>query len=98
MNAVNSIHTRDIIIDTTDEPWLNFRSELHLKHDKGYKCEWIVRAWAREDKAKSYEKTFTSYRKAWKAYDRAIYELERRYDWKFLVDMDVFNKAQAKNS
>lgn len=75
------MNSKEIIIETTNDAYWDFTAELRLKHD-GYKCEWIVCAWVTSDKSKYYGAKFTSYRKAWKAYDNAMSELERRYDWK----------------
>ena len=83
---------KDIVVETTDEPYWNFVSELRLKHD-GRKCEWVVTARAREDKAIYYAETFASYRKAWKAYDGADRELESRYDWKSRFDQAAYEEV-----
>ena len=72
---------KHMVVETTDYPEIDFKAELHLERD-GAKCNWIVCAWARSDKSKYYGETFTSYRKAWKAYDNAYNELQCRYGWK----------------
>lgn len=72
-NTVNHI-----VVETSDCPELDFKAELHLERNEA-KCEWIVCAWAQSDKAKYYGAKFTSYRKAWKAYENAFDELRRRY-------------------
>lgn len=72
-NTVNHV-----VVETNDLPELDFRAELHLERN-GPNCEWIVCAWAQSDKMKYYGETFTSYRKAWKAFENAYDELQRRY-------------------
>lgn len=84
--------TGHIIIDTSDEPWWNFKAELHLERN-GPKCEWIVSAWITSDKSKYYGAKFTSYRKAWKAYENALNEIERRYNWKAHFDNEAWRAA-----
>lgn len=70
-----------IAVEINDCPVLDFKAELHLERD-GAKCNWFVCAWVLSDKSKYYGEEFTSYRKAWKAYDNAYAELQRRYGWK----------------
>lgn len=83
---------KEIVVETINEPYWNYVAQLRLKIYRGRRCEWIVAAWAREDKAKCYAETFTSYSKAWKAYDNADRELESRYDWKARFDQAVYDE------
>lgn len=83
---------KEIVVETIDEPYYNFVAELRLKLGRR-RCEWIVWAQAREDKAKYYAETFASYSKARKAYESADVELESRYDWKSRFDQIAYDEV-----
>lgn len=87
-------NTRNVIVETFDKPFWDFKSELRLEHD-GTNCNWIVRAWPKADETKTYEEKFTSYRKAWKAFGNAMTELERRFNWGAHFDQAAWDKCRA---